>query len=468
MPLPQPSKGEAEKDFISRCAGNSTMVSEYPDNKQRLAICYSQYKRHKKSVDQLDLVDWLLNKKEKEKISQKEAEYVDHPVDAKRCFICSMFINPSSCTLVEGTIASHGYCKYFEAKVKKLLEALQKGHTPSEVGSGFIDPDTAEPVSLPVANDDIRAQVMHIGIQWILKDPSNITTKTVLISDVVALQKEVDPKRVEDHAKEYEEKGKYDEPPLVVDLNDKYYILDGHHRIEGAKQTGAKELEMSVIPSNVDKTLREIWDKNKVSSAEFVDLLKSVGWGDVAKVGPGTRQMIVGITGPSGARKTVVAKHLKRQHGFARIHAGEPVKRAIRKGFRLSKAQTAGEAKDKPTIKLGGTAPRAVMEVVGTGIHAVAPMATSMVMRKRIVKRLAKGKHVVIDGVRSEEEADIIHKMGGSIWRADNGKGINPDLPMDKRQATLSADHTIDTIGSKKDIKQACDQMMQRAMSLVY
>ena len=47
-PLPTPNEGESEKDFISRCAGNEAMNSEYPDNAQRVAVCYSQWRRAQK------------------------------------------------------------------------------------------------------------------------------------------------------------------------------------------------------------------------------------------------------------------------------------------------------------------------------------------------------------------------------------------------------------------------------------
>lgn len=49
MPIPSP-KGEQDKDsFISRCMGNQTMVDEFPDQKQRAAVCYSKYKQSKKN-----------------------------------------------------------------------------------------------------------------------------------------------------------------------------------------------------------------------------------------------------------------------------------------------------------------------------------------------------------------------------------------------------------------------------------
>jgi len=43
MPLPKPNDGESENDFIERCMSNETMKEDYPDNDQRLAVCYNQW-----------------------------------------------------------------------------------------------------------------------------------------------------------------------------------------------------------------------------------------------------------------------------------------------------------------------------------------------------------------------------------------------------------------------------------------
>lgn len=48
MPIPTPQKQEKEQDFVSRCMGNAIMVKEY-DQKQRAAICYSQFKKRKQA-----------------------------------------------------------------------------------------------------------------------------------------------------------------------------------------------------------------------------------------------------------------------------------------------------------------------------------------------------------------------------------------------------------------------------------
>ena len=53
MPIPTPHKGEKESEFVSRCMGDDVMNKDYPDQKQRAAICYSQSRKreHKESAN---------------------------------------------------------------------------------------------------------------------------------------------------------------------------------------------------------------------------------------------------------------------------------------------------------------------------------------------------------------------------------------------------------------------------------
>jgi hypothetical protein len=45
MPLVERRPGEQRDEFISRCMGDSKMIIEFPDNKQRYAVCISQSKK---------------------------------------------------------------------------------------------------------------------------------------------------------------------------------------------------------------------------------------------------------------------------------------------------------------------------------------------------------------------------------------------------------------------------------------
>jgi HK97 family phage prohead protease len=51
MPLPKPGPGEKQDKFIDRCMDMDLMNEDYPDDKQRLAVCFSQWKKGQKSGD---------------------------------------------------------------------------------------------------------------------------------------------------------------------------------------------------------------------------------------------------------------------------------------------------------------------------------------------------------------------------------------------------------------------------------
>lgn len=48
MPLPTPRKTETEKEFIGRCMASSVSTKDFPDIKQRYAVCQSKWEEHKK------------------------------------------------------------------------------------------------------------------------------------------------------------------------------------------------------------------------------------------------------------------------------------------------------------------------------------------------------------------------------------------------------------------------------------
>lgn len=50
MPLPTPKKNEPQSKFVSRCIGDPTTAKDFPDQKQRIALCYSQWTEHKKKA----------------------------------------------------------------------------------------------------------------------------------------------------------------------------------------------------------------------------------------------------------------------------------------------------------------------------------------------------------------------------------------------------------------------------------
>ena len=54
MPMPKPKSDESHDDWMDRCMGDDVMVGEFPDDKQRAAVCEQQWKKgkEKKSMKQ--------------------------------------------------------------------------------------------------------------------------------------------------------------------------------------------------------------------------------------------------------------------------------------------------------------------------------------------------------------------------------------------------------------------------------
>ena len=50
MPLPSPKGKQKEGSFVQKCMNSKTMMKEYPNDKQRVAVCYSQYMGRNKKL----------------------------------------------------------------------------------------------------------------------------------------------------------------------------------------------------------------------------------------------------------------------------------------------------------------------------------------------------------------------------------------------------------------------------------
>ena len=55
MPLPSPKGLQDKDDFLSSCMSSDKMRSEFPDSKQRYAVCASQWKKAKASNEPIEI-----------------------------------------------------------------------------------------------------------------------------------------------------------------------------------------------------------------------------------------------------------------------------------------------------------------------------------------------------------------------------------------------------------------------------
>ena len=112
--------------------------------------------------------------------------------------------------------------------------------------TGRIDPQLARRVSIPIADELQRAHATHIAWEAVRRGGAKTGGADVPIADMIATQALVGEDRVARDRIKYEAGG-YDEPPLAVKMDGRYFILAGHHRVEGAIEAGAKDLPLEVI-----------------------------------------------------------------------------------------------------------------------------------------------------------------------------------------------------------------------------
>lgn len=58
MPLPNPNKNEEKNKFISRCMSDENIQKDFKNNDQRVAVCFSLFKKAKKNSEASEEVSW--------------------------------------------------------------------------------------------------------------------------------------------------------------------------------------------------------------------------------------------------------------------------------------------------------------------------------------------------------------------------------------------------------------------------
>jgi hypothetical protein len=162
---------------------------------------------------------------------------------------------------------------------------------------------------------------------------------------------------------------------------------------------------------------------------------------------------IIGLYSPAPqSGKTTVAEELVR-HGYTRVSFAAPLKRvAITLLQELGyEEQVAAEMvytnkeADVPEIK---ASVRHILQTLGTeyGRQCLHPDVWIMCMEKRLASLRQEGKFAVIDDCRFLNEAALIRRLGGELWRVERpstergtshaSEGSLDDYPLFDRRLT--------------------------------
>ena len=64
MPLPSPQNKQSRKDFVTQCMASDVMAKEFPESKQRYAVCLSQWENSKANIMEVDFTEQIKKLKE--------------------------------------------------------------------------------------------------------------------------------------------------------------------------------------------------------------------------------------------------------------------------------------------------------------------------------------------------------------------------------------------------------------------
>jgi hypothetical protein len=144
---------------------------------------------------------------------------------------------------------------------------------------------------------------------------------------------------------------------------------------------------------------------------------------------PPLRTRIIGLTGPAGCGKTFVASMVP---DAVVVGLADPIYAALASILGIPETVLRQRATKERPIEWLGKSPRQLLQTLGTdwGRTLVAEDLWLRIARRRIEELAAAGAGaVVIADVRFDNEAAMVHEMGGEVWLVD------------RRPATEAAPH---------------------------
>ena len=237
------------------------------------------------------------------------------------------------------------------------------------------------------------------------------------------------------------------EPVTLADLPAEFLERIKGMEIKPATPTAKAEFTTQMVGSTMDpQQLEAAWAGIKARRDETMARIRGEAEPiERVQITPPQRPRIIGLTGPAGCGKTFVASMVP---DAMVIGLSDPIYTALASILGIPETVLRQRATKERPIEWLGKSPRQLLQTLGTdwGRTLVSEDLWLRIARRRIEELTAAGTTtVVIADVRFDNEAAMVHEMGGEVWLVD------------RRPATETAPHVSEAGVSDYEINRVID-----------
>lgn len=165
MPLVKPKNKEKKSEFVSRCIGDTQSGKDFPDQKQRIAVCYSQWDKAKKEAS----ASVELNNDEFLVFSESQCPECDETVEAAEEVLTlenlyipneNEYLNTEEIDLDQSELVELSIDEYFNIEVANAAEYQGRKVT---LNKPFRTPDGPKKSAVYVKNQSGKVVIVRFG-----------------------------------------------------------------------------------------------------------------------------------------------------------------------------------------------------------------------------------------------------------------------------------------------------------------
>lgn len=149
---------------------------------------------------------------------------------------------------------------------------------------------------------------------------------------------------------------------------------------------------------------------------------------------------LIGLTGKKFHGKDTVAGIIAMNNAVMLLSFASPIKKAISIIHEIPEEILSDSKLKETVLPQWGKSPRELLQWLGTDIYR--NQFSKDIWLKNMEMRIRKYEDfpIVVTDVRFDNEAKLIHKLGGSVWRIDASERIKSD---DKHESENGIDDSL-------------------------